>query len=127
MMAAKQCALSAVPVKLYIVSVFQKFVSRSRNLIRPTDGNRPGFEKQKVSNVQEIHLELIKRASRDDTMDSEQVVASLLKHRELWVAVMLALLNNWLINYRSLLAQCAISSAAQVASSGDNAGLGGWL
>jgi hypothetical protein len=39
--------------------------------------------------VQEIQLELIKRASRDDAMDGEQVVASLLKHRELWVAVML--------------------------------------
>lgn len=38
--------------------------------------------------VQEIQLELIKRASRDDAMDGEQVVASLLKHRDLWVAVM---------------------------------------
>lgn len=34
--------------------------------------------------VQEIQLELIKRASRDDAMDGEQVVASLLKHRDLW-------------------------------------------
>lgn len=40
--------------------------------------------------VQEIQLELLKRASRDDAMDGEQVVASLLKHRDLWVAVMLA-------------------------------------
>lgn len=39
--------------------------------------------------VQEIQLELIKRASRDDAMDGEQVVASLLKHRDLWVAVMM--------------------------------------